>query len=296
MTPKEEDTRIGTLAASSKMSAEEMASYYTRAHQQALKRDRDDPLTAVIGPDSTRWVNSFTDFAHRLGMKRAFAALDSNWGSLASRSVLDLGCGRGRWSKEYAARGAAVTGVDISEEAITILAKEMPEHCFIARDITALSFPDDSFDVVNSVTVLQHMPRCKQGTALDLAARWLKRGGYLVLFENVSAFDAPHVFPHSTEEWTAMVESTGLKRVYCWGSNFEVLFRLKGRIRRLLRGNRAYGDVALPSTSPPEASSMQRRIKSAAQAVLAGVSFPVEFASQRLQLAKATHSVMIFSK
>ncbi len=83
-----------------KMSAEEMTRYYTRAHQEVLRRDRHDALSAVIAPGASPWVNRFTDFAHRLGMKKAFGVLEGQWGSLGKRSVLDLGCGRGRWSKD----------------------------------------------------------------------------------------------------------------------------------------------------------------------------------------------------
>src|SRR6185295_535556 len=93
-----------------KMSAEEMANYYLQTHHDAVIRDVCDPLIAVIGPGSNRFVNSFTDYAHRLGMKKAFNFLERRWSSLANKSVLDLGCGRGRWSKEYANRGASVTG------------------------------------------------------------------------------------------------------------------------------------------------------------------------------------------
>src|ERR1700690_3569918 len=112
----------------SKMSAEEMSDYYLHLHQEAVRRDRGDFLAAVIGPDAKMVVNRFTDFAHRLGMKRAFSVLENQCGSLSNRSVLDVGCGRGRWSKEFAARGARVTGVDISPEAISLLATEMPQH------------------------------------------------------------------------------------------------------------------------------------------------------------------------
>jgi len=279
-----------------KMSADEMTRYYTRAHQEALRRDRQDALSAVIAPDASLWVNRFTDFAHRLGMRKVFAVLESEWGSLAKRSVLDLGCGRGRWSKEYAARGAVVTGVDISQEAINILAGEMPQHRFIAQDVTALSFPDGNFDVVNSVTVLQHMPEWKQRIALSLAARWVKCGGYLVLFENILGFDAPHVFPHRTDEWIAMVEGNGLKCAYSWGSNFEVLFRMEGSVSRLLRRNGVRGGSAVPATSHPEKSSLKRHIKAAARSMLAVTSFALEWVCQRLPLATPTHSVVIFSK
>jgi len=278
------------------MSAEEMKSYYLRIHQQAIARNRREALSAVTDISANRWENSFTDYAHRLGMKRVFKVLADEWGSLTGRWALDLGCGRGRWSKEYAARGARVTGVDISPEAISLLADDMPQHHFICQDIAALSFPCESFDVVSSVTVLQHMPQRKQQLALSLASQWVKRGGYLVLFENVLAFDAPHVFPHPTDEWVRMVEAAGLRCRYCWGSNFEVLFRVEARILRQLRGNKPSGEAMIPSTGQNGQLSLKSRLKSGAKAVLAGLSFPMEWVCQRVPLATPTHSVMIFSK
>jgi SAM-dependent methyltransferase len=279
-----------------KMSADEMANYYLRVHHEVLARDAHDSLSAVIGPDANGLVNSFTDFAHRLGMKRAFTFMESQWTSLAKRWVLDLGCGRGRWSREYAKRGANVTGVDISLEAIKLLADEMPQHHFISGDIAALKFPDQTFDLVNSVTVLQHMPDPKQEIALDHLSRWVKPGGFVVLLENVLAFDAPHVFPHHADGWIRMVENTGLRCVYCHGSNFEILFRVEGRMLRALRGGRLSKGTTIPSVSGNGTSSFRRRIKSTATSTLAAASFPVEWACQWLPLASPTHSVMIFEK
>lgn len=138
--------------------------------------------------------------------------------------------------------------MDISPEAINLLADDMPQHRFICQDIVALSFPCESFDVVSSVTVLQHMPQRKQQLALSLASQGVKRGGYLVLLENVLGFDAPDVFPHPTDEWVRMVEAAGLRCRYCWGSNFEVLFRVEARILRQLRGNKPSGEAMIPST------------------------------------------------
>ena len=67
-------------------------------------------------------------------MKYAFRVLE-----VRNRSVLDLGCGRGRCLKEYAARGARVTGVDLSQEVISTVAGELLEHHFIAADIAELT-------------------------------------------------------------------------------------------------------------------------------------------------------------
>lgn len=272
-----------------------MAGYYRQVHHDALERDACDPLRAVIGPDANSLVNRFFDFSHRLGMKAAFTTLESRLGTLSGRSVLDLGCGRGRWSKEYAIRRAKVTGVDISAEAIELLAAEMPQHVFLSEDIAALEFPDGSFDVVNSVTVLQHMPDWKQKVALDRISRWLKPGGYLVLLENILAFDATHVFPHRADEWIEMVQANGLKCVYQRGSNFEVLFRLKERTLRALR-NQTSGQISVPKVRPGAAHAYKSGIKSAALNALAVASFPVEWACHRAPLATPTHTVLVFGK
>jgi hypothetical protein len=101
---------------------------------------------------------------------------------------------------------------------------------------------------VSSVTVLQHMPQRKQLLALSLASHWVECGGYLVLLENVLGFDAPHVFPHPTDGEGRMVEAAGSRCRYCWGRNFDLLFRFEARILRQLPGNKPSGEAMIPST------------------------------------------------
>ena len=280
-----------------KFSADEMTLYYTRVHREQIEHDQNDVLSAVIAPGGEAWLNRFQDFAHRLGMSKAFQFFEDEWGSLDGRSVLDIGCGRGRWSKEYAKRGACIRGVDISSEAISVLAGEMPEHHFLAGDVSQLELPAEAFDVVNSVTVLQHMPDWKQRAAIRNAAYWLRTGGYLVLFENISALDAPHVFPHSTKEWIAMAETSGLTCRHCWGSNFEVLFRIASSTSRLFGPHRGEARCAVPGASPAfETLSIKQQLKSKIRSALGLASFPVEWACHKVPIATPTHSVMIFTK
>jgi SAM-dependent methyltransferase len=277
-----------------KLSAAEMASYYKRLHKDSLAFDQRDNLRAVIDPTANPWVNRFIDFAHRLGMKKAFRVLEANLGSLSERPVLDLGCGRGRWCRDYALRGARLTGVDVSPDAIDLLIEEMPEHQFLCESISSLNLPRESFDIVNSVTVLQHMPFEQQRIALELICGCLRQDGFLVLLENISAFDAPWVFPHTTEAWIAMAEAAGLHRIDYWGSNFEGLFRAKARLWHSLHPQQKPG-VRLPSpTSTP--ASWARRLTSAVNATVAVLSFPAEWCCHRIPMVTPTHAVMIFRK
>ncbi len=84
--------------------------------------------------------------------------------------VLEIGCGRGQL--QDAARG--YVGFDISQESGRYLTK--PFVCGVAE---ALPFADQSFDVVMSFTVLEHLV-CPE-TALSEIGRVLKKGGQLIL-------------------------------------------------------------------------------------------------------------------
>jgi len=107
--------------------------------------------------------------------------------------VLDIGCGVGRWSRLLAARGADVTGVDISptmvEEARRRAQSEgVADRCrFHVRDISALDVPGE-FDLVLGVTVLQHI---LDPTALRAALQAIRSrvapGGRIVLLEAAPA-------------------------------------------------------------------------------------------------------------
>lgn len=84
-------------------------------------------------------------------------------------SVLDAGCGEGTLSILMARKGATVTGVDYSRpniDAANNYLKDVPEShrpVFDTGDSENLPFPDESFDVVVSNHVLEHLGDFRQG-------------------------------------------------------------------------------------------------------------------------------------
>jgi SAM-dependent methyltransferase len=103
--------------------------------------------------------------------------------------VLDVGCGVGRWSRLLAAKGAQVTGVDLSPTMIAqaqrrAAAQGVAQRCqFRVQDLSNLEV-DGQFDVVLGVTVLQHIldPELLRAAVRGMAAR-LAQGGRMVLLE-----------------------------------------------------------------------------------------------------------------
>jgi SAM-dependent methyltransferase/uncharacterized protein YbaR (Trm112 family) len=93
--------------------------------------------------------------------------------------VLEAGCGNGRYAVEYAAAGAKVVAVDLSE-AIDVAAQNgagRTELHFVQADLTMPPFADDTFDFVNCFGVLQHLAKPREGFASQL--RLAKPGGFL---------------------------------------------------------------------------------------------------------------------
>jgi len=118
--------------------------------------------------------------AHPGGFTATVQLIDSL--SLPERGrVLEVGCGTGRTACYLARNGYRVTAIDLHrqmlEKAVRRARRERLDIRFIQADVTALPFPDHSFDVVfvESVTIFT-----RWRTAISEYKRVLKPGGRLI--------------------------------------------------------------------------------------------------------------------
>jgi SAM-dependent methyltransferase len=107
--------------------------------------------------------------------------------------ALDFGCGVGRVTRALSDRFAECYGVDISSQMVE-LAQDMNADCprciFLLNDRADLSqFESDSFDLVYSTLVLQHLPL--QSMALDYISEFLR----IVRPDGLVLFQLPHRIP-----------------------------------------------------------------------------------------------------
>lgn len=106
--------------------------------------------------------------------------------------VLDAGCGAGGMSVEFGRRGAAVEAVDPGErqrEATIALVEAAGLDGLVnvgPADVTALDYPDDTFDLVWCSRVLHHVE--DMGAGARELARVLRPGGRLVIREGGFTF------------------------------------------------------------------------------------------------------------
>jgi len=93
------------------------------------------------------------------------------------RGTLEVGCGEGRVSRDLAARGHTVTGVDVVGELVDMAVAADPGSTYVVGDASVLPFPDSTFDLAvayNSLMDVDDMP----GAVAEIA-RVLEPGGRL---------------------------------------------------------------------------------------------------------------------
>jgi 2-polyprenyl-6-hydroxyphenyl methylase/3-demethylubiquinone-9 3-methyltransferase len=152
------------------------------------------PMTRVVDNDIYRrrghawWDEAEGMFASiryfvnpvRFGyFKRVLASIGVSSGS--GRTILDVGCGGGLLSEEFAKAGWSVTGIDPADESIVAArqhagASRLPIVYLTSRG-ESLPFPPASFDAVVCCDVLEHVEDV--GCVVEEIARVLKPGGWL---------------------------------------------------------------------------------------------------------------------
>jgi 2-polyprenyl-3-methyl-5-hydroxy-6-metoxy-1,4-benzoquinol methylase len=106
-----------------------------------------------------------------------------------NKHILELGSGRGEFAVWLAQQGAMVTAVDIGKNLVTAaqrLAKVNRVNCIFQQgNIIALSFDNETFDLVIGLAVLHHLSEANVKKTLRECHRVLKPGGIAVFHETV---------------------------------------------------------------------------------------------------------------
>ena len=145
---------------------------------------------------------------------------------LLDKTVLDVGCGGGILAESMAAAGARVTGIDLSEKALSVARLHLFEsgHSVDYRLISAEDLAEEMpahFDVVTCMEMLEHVP--DPASTIAACARLVKPGGHVffsTLNRNLKAYvlaiiGAEYVLkmlPRGTHEYAKFIKPSELSR------------------------------------------------------------------------------------
>lgn len=145
---------------------------------------------------------------------------------LAGKKVIDVGCGGGLLSEGMAARGAIVTGIDLSEKPLGVARLHLFEsglnvdYQLISAEAMAAAHPGE-FDAVTCLEMLEHVP--DPASIVAACARLVKPGGQVFfstlnrnpksyLFAVVGAEYILNLLPRGTHDYAKFIKPAELSR------------------------------------------------------------------------------------
>jgi SAM-dependent methyltransferase len=119
---------------------------------------------------------------------------------LEGRSIVDVGCGRGRLLRALMRRGAVPTGVDPSADLLAKAADMAPGAALHRSGGEAMPFADDTFDGAIFLNSLHHVPQNLIRPALAEALRVIRPGAPLLVIEPLARGGYQEVFAPLDDE------------------------------------------------------------------------------------------------
>ncbi len=145
---------------------------------------------------------------------------------LADKHILDVGCGGGLLSEGMAARGARVTGIDLSDKPLGVARLHLLEsgRKVDYRKISVEQLADEmpaTFDAVTCLEMLEHVPN--PASVIAACARLVKPGGQVFLstlnrnpkaylFAVVGAEYLLKMLPRGTHDYARFIKPSELAR------------------------------------------------------------------------------------
>lgn len=102
--------------------------------------------------------------------------------------VLDLGCAEGQFVNLASKRGWPVVGMDVDNESLSVARRQAPGADFVLGSGEAIPFPDEYFDFVIMLDVLEHVPSDYR-TLLEVTRVLRPGGSFIISVPNKGTFD-----------------------------------------------------------------------------------------------------------
>ncbi len=213
--------------------------------QPIVEKNKRDPLLKIFSLNTLSRLN----FRRMKECSTILQWLDPQPGEY----ILDIGCGDGYYDSLIEKKGAKVLGIDIHEKRLSYAQKTYRSENleFIYMNAEELDSPDETFDKVMSLCVIEHLQH--DDRVMQHVSRVLKPGGYFVF--SADSLSNPEISPkersfhqkryavntfythENIKEKLARVGLEVMKTQYILNKSFELkLIRLSWKLDDLPKG------------------------------------------------------------
>lgn len=188
-----------------------------------------DGLNNVCHPGVPQFVNRF----YARGQRRVYESLLASVPTRPGERALDVGCGAARWTRMLSRRGYAVTGIDVQDDLVEANRLRNPQNryeCCLIQDFHTA----EPFQLISSVTVLQHLPYSEQSVAAQRISESAAEGAHLLILENIADHDA-HVFARPIPGWVHLFGDVGFKSLRVEPYDYSPALRAYAKASQIVR-------------------------------------------------------------
>lgn len=253
--------------------------YWDRIAEEVMRRKTGSPVLA------RNFVAFYTDTRIEELLCDAVARYNKDKNIL----LLDVGCGPGKWTRRFMKNFPKMTvvGLDLSRQMLRLAKmKQLQEEAYLVRNNAAsMAFPDNSFDIVTSVTVLQHMLlEDIWRKAIREMVRVTRKGGHIILCDAFFSFTFK---VRKMVDYISSFKSAGADLVSWEGVDPSYFVKLLG----LIGYTRSFDEEKVYYFK------RFRKLSSASSRMLALIAHSTDSHLGRSSLAMfAPHKVMVFEK
>ncbi len=126
------------------------------------------------------WHDQYMDAHSPQQLAQRFSTvIDAIRPIITGKTLLDVACGTGNWTRLLAPMAASILGLDRSDSCLQIARAKLPDCAnvqFVQDDAYQLETLNDQFDVLFAADFWSHMPKKMIGPFLRNATGWLKPG------------------------------------------------------------------------------------------------------------------------
>jgi 2-polyprenyl-3-methyl-5-hydroxy-6-metoxy-1,4-benzoquinol methylase len=188
-----------------------------------------DGLQNVCHATAPLWLNQYYARFQTTVYQKLFSLVRQ---PIAGARALDVGCGTARWCRFLADHGYHTVGIDLQQELMEINRRRYPNIEFFCSSIQDY-IAEEPFDLISSVTVIQHVPFDEQDLIIQKLRKLVKVNAYTILLENIHD-QGPHVFSNTIKEWQTKFQNAGFVCIAIRRYDYSFFIRLHACMTRTL--------------------------------------------------------------